>query len=76
MVAYLKASANEKTYSDYLQVAKEAEKEAMEPSGNQTMASTSKPKVMSFFPLWKLKGSQSTTTFSPWMSGMPGGREC
>ena len=33
MVAYLKASANEKMYSNYLQVAREAEKEeAMEPS--------------------------------------------
>ena len=35
MVAYLKANTNEKTYSDYLQVAREAEKEeAMEPSCN------------------------------------------
>ena len=33
MVAYLKASTNEKMYSDYLQAVREAEKEeAMEPS--------------------------------------------
>ena len=63
MVAYLKASSNEKTYSDYLQVVWEAEKvEAMEPSHNQTMARTSKPKAMSFFPLQKLKGSHQAMT--------------
>ena len=63
MVAFLKASANEKTYSDYLQVAREAEKEeVMEPSCSQTTNKTSKPKVMSFFPLWKLKGTQPTKT--------------
>ena len=56
MVAYLKASANEKMYSDYLWVAQEAEKgEAMESSCNHAVASTSKPKAMSFFPLQKLK---------------------
>ena len=63
MVAYLKASSNERMYSDYLWVAHEAEKEeAKEPSHNQTAAITNKPKVMSFFPLWKLKGSQPTKT--------------
>ena len=52
MVAYLKASTNEKTYSDYLQGAREAEKEeAMEPSHSQTADSTGRPKAMSFFPL-------------------------
>ena len=52
LVVYLKASANEKTYSNYLQVAREAEKEeAMEPSHSQTTNKTSKPKVTSFFPL-------------------------
>ena len=52
MVAYLKASTNEKMYSNYLWAAREAEKEeAMEPSHSQTADSTSKPKVMSFFPL-------------------------
>ena len=63
MVAYLKTSTNEKTYSDYLHAAQEAEKEeAMEPSHSQTIASTSKSKAMSFFPLQKLKGSQPTAT--------------
>ena len=43
MVAYLKASTNEKTYSDYLRAVREAEKEeAMEPSRSQTVDSTSK----------------------------------
>ena len=52
MVAYLKASADEKMYSDYLHALQEAEKEeVMEPSHSQTADSTSKPKVMSFFPL-------------------------
>ena len=59
MVAYLKASANEKTYSDYLQAAREAEKEeVMEPSCNRTADNQNKHKVMSFFPLQKLKGNQ------------------
>ena len=58
---YLKASANEKTYSDYLWAAREAEKEEVaEPSHSQTTDKTSKPKVMSFFPLQKLKGTQPT----------------
>ena len=59
MVAYLKASTNEKTYSDYLHTVREAEKEeAIEPSHSQTVNNTTKPKAMSFFPLWKLKGTQ------------------
>ena len=63
MVAYLKASAGEKTYSDYLHAVQEAEnEEAMVPSHSQTSDSRSKPKVMSFFPLWKLKGTQPTKT--------------
>ena len=63
MVAYLKASAHEKTYSDYLQAAREAEKEeAMEPSHSQATDKASKPKAMSFFPLQKLKGTQPTKT--------------
>ena len=63
MVAYLKASGNEKTYLDYVWVAWEAEKkEVMEPSCNLPMVSANKPQVMNFFPLWKLKGSQPTTT--------------
>ena len=68
-VAYLKATANETTYSDYLWAVQEAEKEeAMEPSHSKTAASTSKPKAMSFFPLWKLKGSQPTKTPVVWVA--------
>ena len=63
MVAYLKASTNENTYSDYLWVVREAEKEeAMEPFHSQTADNTSKPEAMSFFPLQKLKGTQPTKT--------------
>ena len=63
MVAYLKASTNEKTYSDYLQAVREAKKEeAMEPSCSQMADSISKPKMMSFFPLQKLKGTQPART--------------
>ena len=62
MVAYLKASSHEKTYSDYLWAAREAEKEeSMELSQNpqnQVIDNTAKPKTTSFFPLWKLKGNQ------------------
>ena len=62
MVAYLKASPHEKTYSDYLQTAREAEKEeSMELSWNswsQVLDSTTKPKTTSFFPLQKLNGNQ------------------
>ena len=59
MVAYLKASLHEKT--DYLQAAREAEKEeCMELSQNPcslVIDNTAKPKTTSFFPLWKLKGN-------------------
>ena len=62
MVAYLKASPHEKTYFDYLWAAREAEKEdSMELSQspwNQTTNNTAKPRMTSFFPLWKLKGTQ------------------
>ena len=34
----------------------------MEPSHSQTTDKASKPKVMSFFPLQKLKGTQPTKT--------------
>ena len=63
MVAYMKASINEKMYSNYLQAAREAEKEeAMEPIPcSQTgLLIQPKLKVMSFFPLQKLKGTQPT----------------
>ena len=49
MVAYLKASTKEKTYSDYLWAVREAEKEeAMEPSHSQTANNTTKHKAISF----------------------------
>ena len=52
IMAYLKASTIEKMYSDYLWVAREAEKEeAMEPSHSQMADNSTKTKVMSFFPL-------------------------
>ena len=74
MVAYLKASADEKMYLDYLHAVWEAEKEdAMEPSHTQTVDSTSKPKVMTFFPLWKLKGTQPTKTPAVWVAHLGGG---
>ena len=64
-VAYLKASANEKMYPDYLQAAREAKKEeAMEPSHSQTVDKPSKPKAISFFPLQMLKGTQPTKTLA------------
>ena len=69
MVAYLKASTNEKTYSDCLWAVRKAEKEeAMDPSCSQTADSTSKSKVMSFFPLQKLKGTQPTKTPAVWVA--------
>ena len=62
MVAYLKARPQEKTYSDYLWAAREAEKEdSMELSQspqNQATDNTAKPRTTGFFPLWKLKGNQ------------------
>ena len=62
MVAYLKASLHEKTYSDYLWPAREAEKEdsmelAQSPQ-NQAIDNTAEPKTTSFSPLWNLKGNQ------------------
>ena len=63
MVAYLKATPEEKTYSDYLCVACKAEKEeTMEPSHGHTVGSPAKPKVMSFFPMRKPKLIQPTKT--------------
>ena len=62
MVAYLKGSLHEKTYSDYLRAVREAEKkESMELSHyshSQVIDNTTKPKTTSFFPLQKLKGNQ------------------
>ena len=63
MVAYLKNTPDERTYSNYLHAVWEAEKkEAVEPSYSQTADTTSKPKAKSFFPLRKLKGTQPTKT--------------
>ena len=45
----------------YLRAAMEAKKEeGMEPSCNQMTNKPSKPKATTFFPLWKLKGTQPT----------------
>ena len=69
MVAYLKASTSEEMYSGYLWVAREAEKEeAMEPSCSQTANNTTQPRVTSFFPLQKLKGTQPVKTPAVWVA--------
>ena len=69
MVAYLKASTNEKTYSNYLLAVREAEKEeVMEPSHSQTADNPTRPKAMSFFPLQKLKGTQPVKTPAVWVA--------
>ena len=69
VVAYLKASANEKTYFDYLWTARRAEKEeVMEISHSQTANSTIKPKMMSFIPIQKLKGTQPTRSPAVWVA--------
>ena len=69
MVAYLKASTNEKMYSDYLPAVREAEKEdVIEPSHSQTADSPSKPKAMIFFPLWKLKSTQPARNPAVWVA--------
>ena len=58
----LKPGCMKKTYSEYLQAAREAEKEeSMELSWNpwsQVIDNIAKPKTTSFFPLQKLKGNQ------------------
>ena len=60
IVAYLKASPQEKTYSDYLQATREAKKEdSMEPSQCQTANNTARPKVTSFFPPLEALGDPS-----------------
>ena len=60
-VAYLKASLHKKTYSDYLQAVREAEREeSMELSRNpcsQAIGNTAKPKTTGFFTLQK-QGNQ------------------
>ena len=69
MLAYLKATPNEKTYSDYLCAAQEAEKEeTVESSHGHTVGSLAKPKMMSFFSLRKLKGTQPTKPPMVWLA--------
>ena len=69
MVAYLKATPDEKTYLDYFHAAWEAEKEeTMEPSCGHSAGSLAKPKVKIFFPLRKLKGIQPTKTPAVWLA--------
>ena len=62
MVAYLKAGPQVRTYSDYLRVTREAEKEdsikLSWSSRIQTADNLSKPRATSFFPLRKLKDNQ------------------
>ena len=66
MVAYLKASPQEKTYYNYLQATREEEKEdSMELSWSQTTDNTAKPRVTSFFHLRKLKRTQPAVKTSP-----------
>ena len=64
MVAYLKAGLQVRTYSDYLRVAWEVEKEdSMELSQSprtQMANNAPKPWATSFFPLQKLNGNQPT----------------
>ena len=62
MVAYLKVGPQVRTYLDYLRAAREAKKEdsiklSQSPRAQATDG-PSKPRTTSFFPLWKLKGSQ------------------
>ena len=69
MVAYLKATPDEKTYSDYLHAAWEAKKEeTMEPSQCHMVDSLAKPKAMSFFQLRKLMWTQPTKTLAVWLA--------
>ena len=74
MVAYLKASPQEKTYSNYLWAMREAKKktDSMEPSQSHTLNNTAKFKLTSFFPLQKLKWTQTMvkthTCFGGWES--------
>ena len=63
MVAYLKAGPQVRMYSDYLRATREAEKEDSiklpRSSRIQATDGLSKPRTTSFFPLRKLKGSQT-----------------
>ena len=60
MVAYLKASPQEKTYSNYLQAMREAKKEdSMEPSQSQDCQQYSKTQGNQFLPLEEVKGDSA-----------------
>ena len=49
-------------------MAREAEKEeVLEPSHNWMADNQNMPKVMNFFPLWKLKGNHPTKTPAVWV---------
>ena len=78
MVAYLKVGPKVRTYSDYLRATREAEKEdSIElswTSRTQTTDSPSKPRMTSFFPLRKLKGSPAIPQETRCTSGTIGGR--
>ena len=76
MVAYLKASTHKKTYSDYHQAVREAEKEeSMELSQNpwsQVIDNVAKPITTSFFPLQKLKENHPVSKMAAMWPGAPG----
>ena len=74
MVVYLKASTNEQTYYDYLQVVQEAEKEeAMEPSHTRLWPVQASPKQIAS----SLYGSLKAVSHGPFCMGdAPGRREC
>ena len=79
MVAYLKASLQEKTYSDYLLAAREVEKEdsmelSQRPQG-QTTDNTAKSKATSFFPYKSLEGPSQQLTHLP-CAWQPGRGDC
>ena len=68
MVAYLKATPTEKTYSDYLCAAQEAKKKRQWNhlvANPQTVLAS---KATTFFPLRKLKGTQPTKTPVVWLA--------
>ena len=62
MVAYLKEGPQVRMHLDYLRASRKAEKEDLiklsRNSRSQLTDGPSKPRIMSFFPLRKLKGSQ------------------
>ena len=76
MVAYLKVTTDEKTYSDYLWAVWEAEgEEAVGTSWSSATASTSKLRAISFFPLPKARGLSAGHN-SLHVDGTPKREEC